>query len=271
MSTTPDPMTVLYWFSGTGNSLAAARALAAALGQVPLIAVSQALHAPPAGAAARTVGIVFPVYAFGLPNLIARFLEVVPLGPDPYVFTVATAAGMPGATHRQAADILNRRGVALAAGWTLRMPENFSLLNCHLGLRSVPTLLQRATERTAVIARSVQAGTRGVQEDSLLPLAWAGGQVHHGASRFLPAADRRFEVGAHCSACGLCAAVCPVGNIRIDNGRPAWSGHCEGCGACMQWCPVRAIRMKGFVANRRRYHHPEVRAHDIALQGVGDD
>ncbi len=266
MSTSLDGPTVLYWFSGSGNSLAAAKALAGALREARLVSLTQALRQPVPPAC--SVGVVFPVHAFGLPDVVARFLREVPLGPDPYVFTVATAAGVAGATHHQAAGLLNQRGVALAAGWTLRMPENFSPVDIHLALHGVPWLVHRAGERVSAIAQGVQAGIRGVREDSVAPLAWAAQRVHRAARPFLAGADRRFVVSEHCSGCGLCAAVCPVGNIRTDGGRPTWGGHCESCSACLQWCPVGAIRMKGIVANRRRYHHPEVCAEDIAAQSA---
>ena len=57
--------TILYYFSGTGNSLVVARDLAAALGTTTLVAIPTALQEPASGVAdaavaADAVGIVFP-------------------------------------------------------------------------------------------------------------------------------------------------------------------------------------------------------------------
>lgn len=53
----------IYWFSGTGNSLAVARALAEKLPDAELIPIAEAVNHPPQ--AADVIGIVCPVYAWG--------------------------------------------------------------------------------------------------------------------------------------------------------------------------------------------------------------
>jgi ferredoxin len=259
----------LYWFSSSGNSLVVATALGEALGGVNLLPVAQALRQQPRPS--RVVGIVFPVYAFGLPNIIRRFLEEVPLEADPYVFTVATPGIIAGNVHREADSVLKGRGVTLAAGWTVLMPESFSPLRVRLTVHRTAPLLRRVHRRVGDIARAVQEGRRGVRQDSLALTAWAGAAVHRAAARFFPAADRGFRVAAHCTSCGLCAQVCPVGNLRVEAEKPVWHGHCEWCFACMQWCPVGAIQTTGFLTNRLRYHHPAIRAEQIAAQTLVDD
>ncbi len=267
MTTSMATGTHLFWFSGTGNSLAAARALAAALGETRLLPVTAARRRPPAPAA--VVGVVFPVYALGLPQAVERFLETMPLAPDAYLFTVATAARTPGAVHRIADDILRRRGASLAAGWTLRMPGNFAPVNRSFAWGGDSALLERAAARIAGIAAAVRAGQRGLREDSMAPLAWLGQRMRHETQRQLAHTARHFTASRHCTACGLCATVCPVGNITMEEDAPRWGDRCEACSACLQWCPVDAIRMRGLGANRRRYHHPAIRAQDIAEQ-AGD-
>jgi len=57
--------TVIYWFSGTGNSLAAAKVLAEQCGETELISMADSIGMPVSSA--DRIGLVFPVYAFGPP------------------------------------------------------------------------------------------------------------------------------------------------------------------------------------------------------------
>jgi MinD superfamily P-loop ATPase len=74
--------------------------------------------------------------------------------------------------------------------------------------------------------------------------------VHH--------ADRKFTVDNRCTSCGTCVKVCPVENIRLEEGRPVWLHHCEQCMACIQLCPTEAIQAGKKTEKRGRYHHPGV-------------
>ncbi len=76
--------------------------------------------------------------------------------------------------------------------------------------------------------------------------------------------DRAFHTDARCNGCAICARICPVDNIRMLDGRPAWQHRCEQCFACLQWRPQEAIQFGEHTAGRRRYHHPEVRVGDMA-------
>ena len=55
--------------------------------------------------------------------------------------------------------------------------------------------------------------------------------------------SRLFKVDAkNCTACGVCAKLCPTGNITEDqNGRPVWGRDCLLCLTCELKCPEEAI------------------------------
>ena len=82
----------------------------------------------------------------------------------------------------------------------------------------------------------------------------------------LPQMDKSFAAGESCNGCGVCAEVCPVENIRLIEGRPAWQHRCEFCLACFHWCSREAIA-SGALASPVKYHHPEARLKDMLWRG----
>ena len=44
-----------------------------------------------------------------------------------------------------------------------------------------------------------------------------------------------------CIGCGKCVELCPLNNIRLENGKPVWGKHCTHCMACICYCPKEAI------------------------------
>ena len=48
-----------------------------------------------------------------------------------------------------------------------------------------------------------------------------------------------------CIGCGACASICPVGAIKLVNGKAQINAKkCIKCGSCAQFCPVGAIEIK---------------------------
>ena len=48
-----------------------------------------------------------------------------------------------------------------------------------------------------------------------------------------------------CISCGACVSICPVGAIKITNGKAKINPKkCIKCGSCAQFCPTTAIELK---------------------------
>ena len=255
--------TILFWFSGTGNSLALARDLAAALDDAELIPMVKADGGQIP--TSDTIGFVFPVYAFGLPGSVAGFLRKLPANPGAYYFAVANCAGNAGAPHRQTRNILQTKGARLAAGWTIFMPSNYPVLTNPPSESRQRECFETAQARLTGIADAVRQKRPGPLEDSSAPFRWISPLLNFMALRQFRKADKNFWVEATCRQCGLCAKVCPVANIRLVDKQPTWLHHCEQCMACLQWCPAEAIQYGKATKSRKRYRHPQAKAKDFIL------
>jgi ferredoxin len=257
----------IYYFTGSGNSLAIARQLAAELGETDLVPIPKALDAgtlvrAPAGA----VGFVIPVYVLGLPKIVARFAEQADLTGAEYIFCVCTLAerGMTGA-FGDLEKILGRKQKVLDAAFGIFMPRS----NVH-GPEADPAARQElfrcATQKVTEIATLIR-GRRSVKDTEpgwnvrvlrfFRPIFY--GWMGLGGSG-------KFSVLETCSGCTTCEKVCPVGNITMENKRPVWHDTCELCFACVNFCPRQSVRLGRNGGQDRHYHHPDIMVRDMMEQ-----
>ncbi|MDD3119387.1 MAG: EFR1 family ferrodoxin [Victivallales bacterium] len=253
--------TVIYYFSGTGNSLVLARGLATRLGADEPVNLRHCRGREIQDDADR-VGIVFPVYAFGPPQLVVRFLNGFSTAAS-YVFAICNCGGSPGSALRFAAGLLQRRGIRLAAGFSIVMPSNYLPFGGAPAVERQQQLFLAAGKRLDRIGELVAAGVvMAPEKTSWLP-DWFSHAVYRWFVAGMKKSSRKFFVTDQCTRCGLCEKICPVGNITLTDGRPQWGERCEMCLACLQWCPAQAIAFGREYRGRRHYHHPDVAAADL--------
>lgn len=245
----------IYTYTGTGNSLWAARTLAELLpGSLVRPMTRLGFPAP----ATETVGLVFPVYMWGLPAAVRDFVDRLDLQPGAYLFAVAVNAGQVAGTLLQLQKRCARRGLRLASGLSLVLPSNYIPWGGPGSEAAQQKRIQEARSRLDAFAPNVQE--RRVAKVDRGPL-WQRllfTPIYRQVFPRIPGMDRAFTVDERCTSCGICARVCPAGNINLDGGRPTWRHQCEQCLACLQWCPVQAIQFGPKTEGLPRYHHPEI-------------
>ncbi|MCK9306939.1 MAG: EFR1 family ferrodoxin [Methanoculleus sp.] len=261
--------TVIYYFTGTGNSLAAARAIAGALGDTDLVPIASLKDVPGAiTPQADRIGIVCPVYDGGVPVMVAEFAERLDLARANYMFAVVTMGGMGvSALHQLNGIFKEQQNRALDAAFAVSMPGNFPPLYHPPAGEKRDKILLAADKRLDEIAEAIDQGRAvppGFAPISRLVKALTYGpfvkQVH--------GASENFTVSDACTGCGTCAKVCPAGNITLADGRPVWERQCELCCACLHFCPVEAIQLHVMLGTegRGRYRHPELAVGDMVTQ-----
>lgn len=261
--------TTIYYFSATGSSLNAARQIAAGLGDTELVAIPKALGEQ-VDATAPRIGLVFPVYAWGLPRIVGDFLKKLVFHQGQYLFAVAVNAGCPGGTLKQLSKILRRQGARLNAGFVVR-EANYTLLSDNNGLINFVSRIggpapKSTAERLPEILETLKNNQDHPPETSAWGANLVGGLMHGMAIQAFKSADSDFWVDERCNHCGTCVRICPRGNIRLKEGKPAWNHDCELCFACSQWCPQEAIQYQKESQGVKRSHHPEVRLPEMMLR-----
>lgn len=254
--------TDLYYFTGTGNSLAVAKDLAEELDGARVCSIP---HYMETGGAtnADCIGVIFPVYFSGLPLLVADFLDQVQVRQDAYLFAVCTCGGIPAGTLLQAQRRLAVRGLTLQAGFSIRMPGNYIVKYSAFPAAIQRWLLKKEKKKIQAIAEAVRGRREGKVAGSMAVINRLTAGTYEKMVPRLPAMDGNFRVDDRCRGCGLCRDVCPVANIALADGKPRWLGRCQHCLACLQWCPAEAIEYGDRTVGRKRYHHPEISVKDL--------
>lgn len=283
----------VYYFSGTGNSLAVARDIAARL-DGKLISIASVVDRDRILTDADVIGIVFPVYYVGLrhvPLIVERFTAKLDDIGGKYVFAVCTYGGGSGNTLRILDEILRGNGGKLAAGFGVQMPQNafdkpfenkqklfdawkakkLGEISEYIDARKsgridADTMLIKAVTVLLLPLMGISF-FRPIFVKSMYKAAGCEGNMDIPFSDIIPRMDNSYRADENCTGCGTCAKVCPARNIVIAGGKPAWQHRCENCLACVNWCPKKSIHGYGELPNMKRYHHPEVKLSDMMSSG----
>jgi len=240
---------MIYYFSGTGNSLHVARHLADALGDrlSPMT-----LGIPSKEDSEEAIGLVFPIYAWSIPNVVEKMAPLLlPKREGTYVYAVMTCGDDMGYADEVLEKALSRK---LDAAFSVQMPNTYVCLPgfdvdsdevCKEKLAQEEIAVK---EIAACISerKSVRRLTRGrfPQKKTYV--------INPLFNRFL-LTDKYFHVDAsRCVSCGRCRQKCPVGNIVIDE-VPKWLSHCAGCLACYHACPYHAINFGNKTQKKGQY------------------
>ena len=243
-------MATLFCFTSTGNSLYAAERIADKIGGKVAPMSRDAVTC-----ADDVIGLVFPVYFWGLPRMVERFIADMRIAnAGAYVFAVATYGGIVHGATGRVKKLLKPKGVAFRYGVNLKMAENYIP---RYRINDSKAFQQKIDENIIKIADAV---TRR-QSNRIQPFTILNQLIH----KFYPdqSSDRHFSVASTCTGCATCQKVCPAKNITIKSGRPDFLHHCEHCLACLHHCPAQAIDWKQKTQGKARYRNSGVALNDL--------
>ena len=251
---------MIVYFSGTGNSRYCAQLLADRLKDDCRDAVSFIRNGIAAELTSERPWVfVAPTYAWQLPRMFSDFLRSGRFSGSRDAWFVMTCGGDIGNAALSNRELCREKGLRCRGTLPVVMPENY------IAMFSVPE--QDEARKIIAAARPVlEACAACIREGRDFPAQRPGlldrlksGPVNTLFYRFNVRA-KPFTVSPACTACGRCERDCPLGNIRIQDGRPVWGDRCTHCMACICGCPAAAIEYGRASRGKPRYQCPPYRA-----------
>ncbi len=256
----------IYYFTGTGNSLAVARDLAAEYEGAELLPVARLIHQESIVLDADIVGIVYPAWLHHVPPIIEEFINKAVI-KSTYIFAVCCYYKSPYNSLFNLNSILEKKGSKLDAGFAIAMGGKYVILKDLVSPKE--SVYQRYTEEKTkvkaiaqIIKDKCSVGIEGEYDKQDKEYSKQLIDTHKNVYKVYD----KFWVTQDCDLCGLCVELCPRENLKLLGGRLTWGENCDNCLACLHWCPKYAVQNGKLTQKSGRHHHPDITANDIINQ-----
>ncbi|HHT22258.1 MAG TPA: hypothetical protein GXZ87_02945 [Bacteroidales bacterium] len=248
-------MNGIFYFSSTGNSLYIAEKIKAELGgeirYIPKFKGDVDYY--------DRIIIVSPIHSFGLPTLVDNFIANMKSAKPLYI--VLNCGGMRANAPYFAYQLCKEKGLNIRSVQVVMMPEIYTLTFSQPKW-ATKMVLRKAPKRI----KSVIATIRDDKE-IIIPKPkkdkWTPKYLENRKNWHMLATH--FSTTTDCNDCKKCIRICPVNNIKHENGRIVFGEKCVACLSCYHRCPEKAIV---YLDKRKkdRYINP-----DILEKNIGAD
>lgn len=285
---------MIFYFSGTGNTKWAASKLAAATRE-DLISIAPYMRADDSShnlaepfilKENERLGFVFPVHGWRVPKLVREFIGKMKIQREPsdatggnkakaddcqknrpFAYCVCTAGDSIGLTIENLNEVISLNPSLQALGIT-EVSSSYSLImpESYIGLPFMDVdpkereirKKENAAQELAVVCEEIFDRKEGISRLVKGPIPWFFTKVVGGFFENVLITDKRFHVEKdRCVKCGICANVCPVGDIKGGHGEyPVWLHHkdCLTCFTCYHHCPHHAIEFGNQTQKKGQYY-----------------
>ena len=285
---------MIFYFSGTGNTKWAASKLAAATRE-DLISIAPYMRADDSShnlaepfilKENERLGFVFPVHGWRVPKLVREFISKMKIQREPsdasaenkakaddslknrpFTYCVCTAGDSIGLTIENLNKVISQNPSLQALGIT-EVSSSYSLImpESYIGLPFMDVdpkereirKKENAAQELAVVCEEIFDRKEGISRLVKGPIPWFFTKVVGGFFENVLITDKRFHVEKdRCVKCGICANVCPVGDIKGGHGEyPVWLHHkdCLTCFTCYHHCPHHAIEFGNQTQKKGQYY-----------------
>lgn len=246
---------MILYFSGTGNSQFVALQLSQITADNEVVSINQYLKAGRKITIHSKGPLVFvaPTYCWRLPKVVEQWIMETNFKGSRDVYFVLTCGGSCGNAAVYAEKLCVKKGLRFRGLEQVVMPENYLAMFPTPSETECQAIMENSKPCIASLAERIQAG-----QSFSKPSVSLIGKLESGPVNPLFYAlfvhDKGFTVSDRCISCEKCAFRCPLNNIAMAEGKPAWKGHCTHCMACIGGCPTEAIEYKTKSKDQHRHY-----------------
>lgn len=237
------------------------------------------------------LGFVFPVHGWRVPKLVREFISKMKIQREPiqrepsdataenkakaedslknrpFAYCVCTAGDSIGLTIENLNEVISQNPslqaldiTEVSSSYSLIMPESYiglPFMDVDPKEREIRKK-ENAAQELAVVCEEIFDRKEGISRLVKGPIPWFFTKVVGGFFENVLITDKRFHVEKdRCVKCGICANVCPVGDIKGGHGEyPVWLHHkdCLTCFTCYHHCPHHAIEFGNQTQKKGQYY-----------------
>ena len=259
--------TTIYYFTGTGNSLKAAKDLCEKLNSCELTPIAKFLEMEDPESTSEKIGFFFPLYYSGLPKIVLDFVKELDVDKSNYFFAGVTSAVDSNEYPLQQLEmILREKEKRLNAGLLINMPNNYIIGYDITSEKLQIDFFEKAKKAIEDFSEIVNNGKDNLDSSVFKKDIGRSEKINGWFQAEVNNLDKSFYVDDNCNSCGICEKVCPVKNIVLTDGIPQWLHKCQHCLACINFCPEKSIQFGDKTLKTGRYHHTEIKLKEIINQ-----
>ena len=247
---------MILYFTGTGNSAFIAKRIAEKTGDTA-VDVFPMIRENDYGrlSSSRPFVVVCPTYGWQIPHVLGNWLKKTRLSGSRKLYFVMTCGDGIGNAGGYAKRFCEKKGMEYMGCGKVVMPENY------VAMFPVPD----RTEAERIIGKAIPQADQiaeHIRKENPLPKAEISlldrflSTVVNPVFYKLFVHAGKFRTTERCTGCGACVRLCPLSNIRLEDGSPVWGSDCTHCMACICRCPEQAIEYGKASLGKPRYQRP---------------
>lgn len=249
---------MVFYFTGTGNSLYVAKQLEEERYSIP-----QEMKKANLEYTAERIGIVCPVYGHEAPEMVKEFLKKAKFHTQ-YFYMVLTFGRIHGGAAELAEQLLAEAGIKPNYINIIMMVDNFLPsfdMEEQIAIDGEKKVDENIQKIKTDIDNKVNFISPVTQEDRDWHQTYLAGRAKMPADAFV----HMFHITEDCIGCGICTKVCPSGCYQIKDGKAVQNPEgCQVCLSCIHNCPKKAIGLNMPEKNpNARYRNEHIELQEI--------